>query len=152
MGQVPFLAPSYPLGLLKSQKNFLFFFFRHLTSISPLRYHFHRAQNHFFHLFRPFLELWKKKIFKNFWKIFQNFFNFFNFFSSFLPLSRQTNDNFGNFFLKFSRLHLITVAKSWQNLTWICWKSLKIDRNDVISRVLFFSPFFLSFFHSHIPI
>ena len=22
-------------------------------------------------------------------------------------------DNFGNFFLKFSRLHLITVAKSW---------------------------------------
>ena len=32
-------------------------------------------------------------------------------------LKRQTNDHFGNFFFKFSRLHLITVAKSWQNLT-----------------------------------
>ena len=33
--------------------------------------------------------------------------------SSLLSLSRQTNDKFGNFFFKFSRLHLSTVAKSW---------------------------------------
>ena len=43
MGQVWFLAPSCPLGLLKSQKNFLFFFFHHFFSIPPLRNHFHRA-------------------------------------------------------------------------------------------------------------
>ena len=55
-----FGAPSCPLGPLKSQKIFLFFFFRHLTSISPLRNRFRPLRNHFFHLFRPFLELWKK--------------------------------------------------------------------------------------------
>ena len=33
--------------------------------------------------------------------------------SSLLSPSRQTNDKFGNFFFKFSRLHLSTVAKSW---------------------------------------
>jgi hypothetical protein len=33
--------------------------------------------------------------------------------SPFLPLSRQSNDKFGNFFSNFQRLHLSTVAKSW---------------------------------------
>jgi hypothetical protein len=50
-----------------------------------------------------------------------NFCNFFGYFfakqpfflPSFLPLSRQSNDKFGNFFSNFQRLHLITVAKSW---------------------------------------
>ena len=47
-------------------------------------------------------------------------------FSSFLPLSRQTNDNFGNFFSNFQGFTLLLVAKSWWNSTWICWKSLKL--------------------------
>ena len=57
MGQVISWTPSCPLGPLKSQNFFQFFFFRHFSSIPPLRNHFHRAQNHFFHLFRPLLEL-----------------------------------------------------------------------------------------------
>ena len=61
-----FGAPSCPLGPLKSQKIFLFFFFRHLTSISPLRNRFRPLRNHFFHLLRPFLELEKKIFLGNF--------------------------------------------------------------------------------------
>ena len=41
------------------------------------------------------------------------------------------------FFFKFSRLHLITVAKSWQNLPWISCKSLKFS--NFSSFCLYFS-------------
>ena len=155
-----FGAPSCPLGPLKSQKKISFFFFRPLTSISPLRNRFRPLRNHFFHLLRPFLELEKKFFlgnfliwhflglfgqirqsmacwgsnrsvwpgrsspaikFQDFWleHLFPIFFGTFckflaisaknSFFSSFLPLSRQTNDKFGIFSLKFSRLHLIAL-------------------------------------------
>ena len=146
MGQVPFLAPSYPLGLLKSRKNFSFFFFLHLTSISPLRYHFHRAQNHFFHLFRPFFELLKKKISKIFGK-FSKIFSIFSIFSIFFFLSLVKRTII---LVRFSKNFQGFTSLPWQKVGRICWKSLKIDRNDVISRV--FSPFFLSFFHSDVPI
>ena len=66
MGQVWFLAPSCPLGLLKSQKNFLFFFFHHFTSIPPLRNPAGWLRNHFFHLLRPLVELENFFFFKNF--------------------------------------------------------------------------------------
>ena len=61
-----FGAPSCPLGPLKSQKNFLFFFFHHFTSIPPLRNPAGWLRNHFFHLFRPLVELEKKIFFGKF--------------------------------------------------------------------------------------
>ena len=61
-----FRAPSCPLGPLKSQKNFLFFFFHHFTSIPPLRNPAGWLRNHFFHLFRPLVELKIFFFFKNF--------------------------------------------------------------------------------------
>ena len=61
-----FGAPSCPLGRLKSQKIFLFFFFHHFTSIPPLRYPAGWLRNHFFHLFRPLVELEKIFFFKKF--------------------------------------------------------------------------------------
>ena len=61
-----FRAPSCPLGRLKSQKIFLFFFFHHFTSIPPLRNPAGWLRNHFFHLFRPLVELKKIFFFKNF--------------------------------------------------------------------------------------
>ena len=50
------------------------------------------------------------------------------FLSSFcLSLSRQTNDNFGDFFSNFQIFKAYLGPKSWWNLTWICWKmALKI--------------------------
>ena len=77
MGQVIFLTPSCPLGPLKIQNFFLFFFFRPLNSISPL----FPANGDLFRHFPSFLDLfWNLK--KNFfWKIFLGFFskNFFFF-------------------------------------------------------------------------
>ena len=61
-----FGAPSCPLGPLKSQKNFLFFFFHHFTSIPPLRNPAGWLRNHFFHLFRPLVELEKNFFFQKF--------------------------------------------------------------------------------------
>ena len=80
MGQVIFLTPSCPLGPLKIQNFFLFFFFRPLNSISPK---FPRNGDLFRH-FPSFLDLfWNLK--KNFfWKIFLGFFSkFFFFFQKF---------------------------------------------------------------------
>ena len=70
---------------------------------------------------------------------------------SFLPLSRQTNDKFGNNLKIFKApphylgkklvefdLDLLEITQNWQK------------RRDFTSS--FFFPFFLSFFHSHIPI
>ena len=67
---------------------------------------------------------------------------FFFYFFAFFFLSRQTNDKFGIFFFSnFSRLHLITVAKSWWNLTWICWKSLKSTPSIYFFAKQLFSSF-----------
>jgi len=76
-------------------------------------------------------------LFSHRWRWFTFFLLFCYFFAK-----QQTNDKFGNFFFKFSRLHLITVAKSWWNLTWICWKSLKLTPSIYFfAKQLFSSPF-----------
>ena len=55
-----------------------------------------------------------------------------SFFSSFLPLSRQTNDKFGNF-PKIFKASSHYLGKKLVEIT-------QIDRNDVISRVFFPFP------------
>ena len=59
-------------------------------------------------------------------------------FSSFLV---KRTINLVIFFSNFSRLHLITVAKSWWNLTWICWKSLKSTPSIYFFAKQLFSSF-----------
>merc|ERR1712051_983519 len=63
-----------------------------------------------------------------------------SFFSSFLPLSRQTNDKFGNF-PKIFKASSHYLGKKLVEIT-------QIDRTDVISRVfsLSFSPSFIAIY------
>ena len=106
MGQVIFLTPSCPLGHLKIQNFFLFFFFRPLNSISPK---FPRNGDLFRH-FPSFLDLfWNLK--KNFfWKIFLGFFSKI-FFSSKIPLFLQNFNFWSNRTLWFISKNSIFLAK-----------------------------------------
>ena len=87
----------------------IFFFFKNLTNLSPVRL-LKKSPVHLFSIFYFLFFSFKLESNDKTPDFFLQNFNFL--------LSPRTKF----FFFKFSRLHLIRLAKSWQNLTAICSK------------------------------